>query len=173
MMIDIAGIPYEFMIKSMIVLLLAGLIGFERERIHRPAGLRTHLLVGLGALIISQASMDMFPDDPARVIAGIVTGIGFLGAGTIFREQDIVRGLTTAASLWATSGVAIAIAIGEYFVGIFGGLLIYGVLQMKHYKIFHNLFHESERAYQKVPALVNKDNKQKKAIRNRKGRKKL
>ena len=153
-MIESLNIPYEFMLKSMIVLFLAGLIGYERERIHRPAGLRTHLLVGLGALIMSQASMNIFADDPARIIAGIVTGIGFLGAGTIFREQDIVRGLTTAASLWATSGVAIALAIGDYFVGIFGGLLIYGVLQMKHYKLFHKLFHESEQAYQEVPALA-------------------
>jgi putative Mg2+ transporter-C (MgtC) family protein len=155
----------EFVVKSIIVLFLAGLIGYERERIHRPAGLRTHLLVGLGALIMSQASMNIFPEDPARVIAGIVTGIGFLGAGTIFREQDIVRGLTTAASLWATSGVAIAIAIGEYFVGIFGGLLMYGVLQMKHYKMFHNLFHESEKAYQQVPALAKP---KKKVVKKRK-----
>jgi putative Mg2+ transporter-C (MgtC) family protein len=153
-MLDLLNIPYEFIIKCLLVLFLGGLIGYEREKIHRPAGLRTHLLVGLGALIMSQASMNMFPEDPARIIAGIVTGIGFLGAGTIFREQDIVRGLTTAASLWATSGVAIALAIGEYFVGIFGGLLIYGVLQMKHYKLFHKLFHESEKAYQKVPALA-------------------
>ena len=153
-MIESLNIPYEFMLKCIIILFLAGLIGYERERIHRPAGLRTHLLVGLGALIMSQASMNIFADDPARIIAGIVTGIGFLGAGTIFREQDIVRGLTTAASLWATSGVAIALAIGDYFVGIFGGLMIYGVLQMKHYKMFHKLFNESEKAHQEVPALA-------------------
>ena len=161
-MIDLMSMPYEFVIKCILVLFLAGLIGYEREKIHRPAGLRTHLLVGLGALIMSQASMNIFPDDPARIIAGIVTGIGFLGAGTIFREQDIVRGLTTAASLWATSGVAISLAIGEYFVGIFGGLTIYAVLQMKHYKVFHKLFHESEREHQKVPALANPEKKKRK-----------
>lgn len=95
---------------------LAALIGWERESPDRPAGLRTHILVCLGsclAMIISQSvAGERF--DPGRVGAQVITGVGFLGAGTVIRSGHIVRGLTTAASLWAISVVGLAVGLGWY-----------------------------------------------------------
>lgn len=126
--------------KFALVVVLAGIIGYERERIHRPAGLRTHIIVGIGALVFSILSTTMFPQNPDRVLANIVTGIGFLGAGTIFREHDIVKGLTTAASLWATAAVGMAVALDQYLIGITGALVIYLILDAKNYPWVRELF---------------------------------
>lgn len=136
----------DLIIKFVLVVILAGIIGYERERIHRPAGLRTHIIVGIGALIFSLLSVKLFPDDPARVISNIVTGIGFLGAGTIFREKDVVKGLTTAASLWATAAVGVALALGEYTLAVFGSLVIFLVLDAKNLPIVRNLFWSEQKA---------------------------
>ncbi|MCR4426240.1 MAG: MgtC/SapB family protein [Firmicutes bacterium] len=98
--------------------LLGAVIGFERERQGKSAGLRTHALVCLGATLITLASIRGFGEfgsltrDPARVAAQIVSGIGFLGAGTIMREGATIKGLTTAASLWTTAGIGLAIGSG-------------------------------------------------------------
>ena len=94
----------------------SALIGYEREKTRHAAGLRTHMLVCIGSTLITLTSLEMFPNDPARVAAGIVTGIGFLGAGTIFRDKNNVRGLTTAASIWAVAGVGLALGTGAYFI---------------------------------------------------------
>ncbi len=108
-------------LRLIIILLYAGLIGWERERHDRPAGFRTHILVGLGATLLMIISVDMvnaFPDtdaDPGRIAAQVVSGIGFLGAGTIIREGFSVKGLTTAASLWATAAIGLAVGAGLYF----------------------------------------------------------
>ena len=133
---------FVIFIKFLIIILLAGLIGYEREKIHRPAGLRTHIIVGIGSLVLMLSSIQSFPGDLSRVVAGIVTGLGFLGAGTIFREHDVVKGLTTAASIWATAGVAMALALNNYFVAILGAVSIYLILEMKNYPIFSRLFPE-------------------------------
>jgi len=135
---------FTVLIKFIIIILLAGLIGYEREKIHRPAGLRTHIIVGIGSLMLTIVSLESFPADLSRVMAGIVTGLGFLGAGTIFREHDVVKGLTTAASIWATAGVAMALALDNYFIAILGAVSIYIVLEMKNYRIFRTLFPESD-----------------------------
>lgn len=99
----------------LLAVLLGGLVGWERERQERPAGLRTHILVCVGAALMTLVG-DMIPNNGARLAAQIVTGVGFLGAGTIIRENNTadtpVRGLTTAASLWATAGVGIAVGLG-------------------------------------------------------------
>lgn len=94
--------------------LLGGLIGLERETHGRPAGLRTHILVCLGSALFTLCSYSIAGKvfDPARVTAQIVTGIGFLGAGTIMRQGSVVRGLTTAASIWTVSAIGIAVAVG-------------------------------------------------------------
>src|SRR5207248_10519029 len=94
--------------------LLGALIGFERERHDRPAGLRTHILVCMGAALITQVSRHLggVRFDESRIAAQIVSGIGFLGAGTIFRTGSVVRGLTTAASLWVVAGIGMASAGG-------------------------------------------------------------
>ncbi len=111
----------EIFIKIILAIVLSGLIGLERELRQKGAGLRTHILVGVGSTLIVLTSLhlfDMYKDvtivDPTRMITGIVTGIGFLCAGTIIRSGDQVKGLTTAATLWIVSGVGIAVGAGHY-----------------------------------------------------------
>lgn len=103
-----------------LALVLGGLIGMERELTGHPAGLRTHILVCLGSTILSLISVRLTrvlgtTGDPARLAAQIVSGIGFLGAGAIVREGNSVRGLTTAASIWTTSAIGIAVGAGAFF----------------------------------------------------------
>ncbi len=117
--------------KLLIAAVLGGLIGWERERRGRPAGLRTHLLVCVGVTLIMLVSEHIFVQyqgykqdsilriDPARIASQVVTGIGFLGAGTIMRFKATVRGLTTAASLWVVAGVGLAIGSGFILPAIF------------------------------------------------------
>ncbi len=94
--------------------LLSGLIGFEREFQQKPAGIRTHMLVGLGSALFAIVSLVSFEaQDPSRIAAGVVTGVGFLGAGAIFREGQFVRGLTTAAGLWVVAGIGLAAGAGD------------------------------------------------------------
>ena len=102
---------------------LAGLVGYERERVGRAAGLRTHILVCVGSCLMMLTGLDLmeglagrFAVDPTRLAAQVVSGIGFLGAGTILRFRASVRGLTTAASLWAVAGVGLAVGTG-FLVG--------------------------------------------------------
>lgn len=106
----------DIIIRLALAVAASALIGLEREKTRHPAGLRTHMLVCLGATLVTLTSLEMFPQDPARVAAGIVTGIGFLGAGMIFRDKNNVRGLTTAASIWAVAGVGLALGTGAYFI---------------------------------------------------------
>ena len=106
----------EIIVRVAASLLAGAIVGYEREKTRHPAGLRTHMLVCIGSTLITLTSLQMFPNDPARVASGIVTGIGFLGAGTIFRAKNSVRGLTTAASLWAVAGVGMALGAGAYFI---------------------------------------------------------
>lgn len=113
--------PAHIIIRLLLAFILGGLVGFEREVHGRVAGLRTHILVCLGSALIMLTSMYMFylyreiaTIDPARIAAGVITGIGFLGAGAIMRFKASVRGLTTAASLWAVAGIGLAIGSGFY-----------------------------------------------------------
>lgn len=101
--------------------LIAGmLIGVTREKIQRPAGLKTHALISVGSAFLTELSMYVFFDgsngDPGRITAQIVSGIGFLGAGTILKKGFSVKGLTTAATLWVTAAVGIGFGAGEYFL---------------------------------------------------------
>ena len=90
----------EVILRLILAAVAGGIIGFERKTFHKPAGIRTHMLVSTGAALFTLVSTTAFTEtDPSRIAAGIVTGIGFLGAGTIFRAKDTVKGLTTAASL--------------------------------------------------------------------------
>jgi putative Mg2+ transporter-C (MgtC) family protein len=103
--------------------LFSAIIGFERERAHRPAGLRTHILVGVGAtafMLISIYGFDGLETvrDPARLAAQVVTGIGFIGAGAIWRSDNSVGGLTTAASIWITAAVGMMVGVGMYFMAL-------------------------------------------------------
>lgn len=99
---------------------LGSLIGAEREVHGRPAGLRTHILVSLGSALYALTSMVGFAgSDPSRVAAQVVTGIGFLGAGTIMHEGATIRGLTTAASLWVSAAIGLAVAVGQWTLALF------------------------------------------------------
>ncbi|MGH8935086.1 MAG: MgtC/SapB family protein [Acidimicrobiia bacterium] len=99
--------------------LLSGVVGFEREAAQKAAGLRTHILVGLGAALFGLLSLEGFrAPDPSRIAAQVVTGIGFLGAGAIFREGRLVRGLTTAAGLWTVAAIGLAAGAAMYAVAV-------------------------------------------------------
>ncbi len=108
---------------------LGAFIGLERELRGYPAGIRTIALVTLGACLFTDVSRLMGGDD--RVAAGIVTGIGFLGAGVILREGFSVRGITTAATIWSAAAVGMAIGIELYVVGIAGAVAIFALLESK------------------------------------------
>ncbi|MDR1733862.1 MAG: MgtC/SapB family protein [Oscillospiraceae bacterium] len=121
--------------------LLGGVIGMEREHSHRPAGLRTHILVAVGAALVMCTSEYIFTyyqevfelksvPDPARLGAQVISGIGFLGAGTILREGFSVKGLTTAASLWSVSCVGLAVGIGFWPGAVIATLVIFFVLNV-------------------------------------------
>lgn len=107
------------LIKLLLAAILGGAIGFEREVHNRPAGFRTHILVTIGSSLLMILSMNMGPNaDPSRIAAQVVSGIGFLGAGTILRTGNNIEGLTTAASLWVCSAIGLSIGSGFYLGGI-------------------------------------------------------
>ena len=121
---------------------LSGLIGLERQVHRRSAGFRTHILVCLGSCLIMLTSLyvfdiykDIVPLDPARIAAGVITGIGFLGAGAIIQERERggVKGLTTAASLWVVAGIGLAVGCGFFIAGIYTTVLAVVVLFLLRY----------------------------------------
>jgi putative Mg2+ transporter-C (MgtC) family protein len=114
-------------------LVLGAVIGFERELHHQPAGFRTHSLVALGAALFTIVSAYAFVGptvDPTRIAAQIVSGIGFIGAGTILQHRGSVRGLTTAASLWAVAAIGTAAGAGLLVMAVVGTALILVVLAL-------------------------------------------
>jgi putative Mg2+ transporter-C (MgtC) family protein len=101
--------------------ILGGLIGLEREYQQRPAGLRTLILVSVGAALFAAVGAYAFgaeSDGASRLIANIIVGIGFLGSGAVLKSDDSVKGLTTAASIWAVAAIAVAVALNLYFLAI-------------------------------------------------------
>ena len=125
----------RFVVRLLLAVILGAAIGYERERRRRAAGLRTHMLIALGvALVVIAAERSAFaPTDLSRVLQGVLAGIGFLGAGAILKrgESEQVKGLTTAASVWATSAIAIAAGLGRATMAIIAtiiALLILAVL---------------------------------------------
>ncbi len=122
----------EFAIIGRLALagVLGAVIGLERELRGYPAGIRTLALVTLGAALFTEGSQ-LFPGGDDRMAAQIVTGIGFLGAGVIFREGYTVRGITTAATIWSAAAVGVAIGLELYFVAVFGTLFIFALLEAR------------------------------------------
>jgi len=113
------GIEIEMMLRLLLAAALGALIGYQRERAKKPAGLRTHTLICVGAALFTIASVYGFGigADPARIAAGIVAGIGFIGAGAIFlRQGGMVEGLTTAATIWAVAAIGLAAGAGLYII---------------------------------------------------------
>src|SRR5437762_11118929 len=124
-----------------VALLVGGLIGLERSFHGRPAGFRTHSLVCIASALLilvtvyqnewmTQVALDAIRTDPTRMAQGIMTGIGFLGAGVIFKEGLTVRGLTTAASIWVTAAIGILVGIGFWFAAIVGAVAVLVVLAL-------------------------------------------
>ncbi len=119
------------MVRLLAALVLGAIVGLERERQERAAGLRTVTMVSLGSCLFTIVGAYGFANtDPSRVAAQIVTGIGFLGAGTIFLRKDLVRGLTTAATIWSVAAIGMAAGTAQYFVALFTTLLILSVLMV-------------------------------------------
>lgn len=125
-------------LRMFLAALLGGLIGWEREQHGREAGVRTYAAVSLGAAVFGLISSHVDgASDPTRIAANVVTGVGFLGAGVILREQGRIAGLTTAASLWATASVGLAVAYGMYVLGILTAAVIFGLLALHHIPAWH------------------------------------
>ena len=140
--------PGVIAFRLIFALIIGVIIGIDRELTRRPAGLRTHMLVALGSCVVMITGQLVFAQysplgatpDPARMAAQVVAGVGFLGAGTIMREGPSVRGLTTAASLWAVACLGMAVGGGYYALGFFGAvfmlitLVVFDWLQKKMMK---------------------------------------
>lgn len=135
-------------VRVLIALVLSGLIGFERELKNHSAGFRTHILVGVGACLMMLLSLFGFEAyiekynnvqfDPARIPSYVISGIGFLGAGTIMVYGGTIRGLTTAASIWAVAGLGLVVGAGMYAVAVFTTLII--LLSLVFLNNFEKLF---------------------------------
>lgn len=128
---------YDILLPCILALIFGGLIGFQREKAERPAGLRTHALVCLGSTVFTLISYlgfsSLYDVDPSRIAAGIVTGIGFIGAGVIFRQGPLVRGVTTAASIWVVASVGMALGTKLYYLALLVTVLGFITLSILKY----------------------------------------
>jgi putative Mg2+ transporter-C (MgtC) family protein len=117
----------DLVVKLLVASVMGGLVGLEREHDRRPAGLRTNILICLGATLFGVIGTFTFATEPnglSRVWQNIITGVGFLGAGVVIKDEHGVTGLTTAAGVWAVAAVGLAIAAGMYFVAIVAEIII-------------------------------------------------
>lgn len=132
---DIIVRNQEVIIKLILAVIVGGFTGYEREKSNQFAGFRTHILVAIGSCITSIIALELFTKyssistmDPARLPAQVLSGIGFLGAGAILKNSNGIRGLTTAAGIWTTACIGIAIGYGQYAAGIVAWLLVMATL---------------------------------------------
>lgn len=129
------GIELEYLLRILIAGVLGFLIGLERSKRQKEAGLRTHFIVSAGAALIMCISLTI-GSDPARIAAQIVSGVGFLGAGMIFFKREALHGLTTAAGIWFTAGVGMAIGGGLYILGCGATFVVIMAQLLFHNKVF-------------------------------------
>jgi putative Mg2+ transporter-C (MgtC) family protein len=124
----------EIVRRLLLAACVGGLLGAEREVRHKSAGFRTNILIGMGSAVFTMMSIAISAErgDPGRIAAQIVTGIGFLGAGTILRTRNGVHGLTTAATVWVNAALGIAAGAGEYHLAVIGALITMAVLLILH-----------------------------------------
>ena len=122
----------EIFFRIILATFLGGLIGLERERSHKAAGLRTNAMVALGSVLLTIISVNAFQGepyaDPSRLISNIVVGIGFIGGGAILHQGSRVQGLTTAATLWVVAVIGIVVGVGFYREAVFSVALVYFIL---------------------------------------------
>ncbi len=127
----------QVMIRIIVAAVLGGIIGYERETKGKAAGLRTHMLVAMGtAIVLIAARLDGIPlSEMSKVVEGLVAGIGFLGGGAILKLSDKqeIRGLTTAASIWSTSAIGIAVGLGHIWIGVLSMLVVWVILSLVAY----------------------------------------
>lgn len=158
---------FDLLVKLGLVILLTGMVGLERERKGRAAGLRTHMLVGLASMLVCALSSAIHEAhalgqggmtfDMARIAAGVLTGIGFLGAGTIISRDMGPRGLTTAATIWFVSVIGIAVGFGLYayaVVGTLAGLFVLQVLRWTEHLLRTHEIAELEISGPRAPRVV-------------------
>lgn len=125
----------EIIVKLVVAAGLGLVLGFEREMHKRPAGLRTHSLICMGAALFTVLSMSIVGEnvDASRIAAGVVTGIGFIGGGMIFKSDDRVIGLTTAAELWVVGAIGVAVGVGYYFAAaVTAAIVLFILVPLKH-----------------------------------------
>jgi len=143
----------EYILSIFVAALLGGIIGLEREYRSKEAGFRTHFLVGLGSGLFMILSLHGFDDfvgiqgiqrDPSRIAAQVVSGMGFIGAGTIIFQKNVVKGLTTAAGLWVTSAIGMTAGTGMYVLASVATLLVILCLEGSDF-IHHRIFHEEDK----------------------------
>ena len=133
----------EATLRLILAALLGGVIGFDRERKNKAAGIRTHMLVSLGAASFMLVAYFLIADlgsqeasssglrlDPVAVVQGIVAGVGFIGAGQIFQQRGTVQGLTSAAGIWATAAIGTLVATGHYVVPVAATLLVFVIIAL-------------------------------------------
>jgi putative Mg2+ transporter-C (MgtC) family protein len=127
-------VTLEMALRLLLATVLGGAIGLQRELSGKEAGLRTNMLIALGAALLTVLSIYAFPgSDPSRLAAGIATGIGFIGAGVILhRSGGAVVGLTTAATIFAVAGIGIATGAGKYLISIVATVLVLAILLLPH-----------------------------------------
>lgn len=119
--------------RILLSVILGAIVGFEREIEEKPAGIRTHILVCMGATLFTISSFYLTPlssGDATRIAAGIVTGIGFIGAGSIIATKGHVKGLTTAASLWVVSGIGMMVGLGSYILSSASAIIVFIILRL-------------------------------------------
>lgn len=121
----------QMLLRLVVAVVLGALVGYERERKGKPAGVRTHGMVCLGAALFTVVSIYGFgpSGDPTRVAAMIVSGIGFLGAGAVLHQRESVHGLTTAASLWVTAAIGLAVGVGMIGMSFITTILVFLLLR--------------------------------------------
>lgn len=146
------------LVRILISFLMGSLIGLEREINNQPAGLRTHILISIGSSLVMLISLTVpngegVSGDPGRIAAQVVSGIGFLGAGAILKFGADIKGLTTAASIWATAAVGMAVGAGMYSISIIGVVVIFFALTVMN--IFEKSFFR-ERSLRKIEVVVKK-----------------
>lgn len=158
---------HDVITRVLLAILIGGVIGFERGKLNRPAGFRTHILVCVGATVISMIQIDLieetkamiladpvlanaFKSDIGRMGAQVVTGVGFLGAGTIIKQKGVVKGLTTAASVWVIACIGLAIGMGMYSItlvssiGVFIAIVVLKRIEDRYIDKTHSLDIEIE-----------------------------
>ena len=128
------------LLRLVLAAVVGGIIGYERKIANKPAGIRTLMLISVGSALFTIVGVTTLANiDPSKIIAGIVTGIGFLGAGTIFKSKDTVSWLTTAASMWAVAGLGLAAGLGEYVLMATATILVIIILQLNKIRVLREV----------------------------------